>query len=231
MSVADLPETVELQTGDGSSGSVIWLHGLGADGHDFEPVIPELALPDSLQLRFIFPHASIRPVTINGGMPMRAWFDVLGLDRAAGQDDAGIRASAAQLSALISREHERGIPFNRIVLAGFSQGGCIALHTGLRYPQRLAGVMGLSTYLVLEHTLPEEVEHNPQAQTRQLPIFMAHGTADPVLPFSMGQQSAQRVREAGYSIEWHEYPMAHSLCIEEIRAIRAWLLKVYSVAG
>lgn len=215
-------QTVEIVTGSGApEGSIIWLHGLGADGHDFEPIVPELRLPAELELRFIFPHAPVRPVTLNGGMAMRAWFDIFSLDRGGPVDEEGIRASAALLDGLIAREQERGIAANKIVVAGFSQGGAIALHAALRSSEKLAGVMGLSTYLPSKSLFSDEIA------APDLPIFMAHGTLDPVLPMMLGRDAADLLTEKGYSVEWHDYPMAHAVCAEEINDIRAWLLSVY----
>jgi phospholipase/carboxylesterase len=220
-------ETVELETGPNPTGSVIWLHGLGADGHDFEPIVPELRLPESLQLRFVFPHAPVRPVTINGGMEMRAWYDILSLDRGGQTDDVGIRESALMLHGLISREQERGIPGDKIVVAGFSQGGAIALHAALRSTTRLGGLMALSTYLPMPELLASEVLDKPEVKDLELPVFMAHGTSDPVLPFQLGETSYQQLAGAGYTVDWHEYPMAHAVCGEEIADIRTWLMSVY----
>ncbi len=223
-----VPETVEIETGSvAPTGSIIWLHGLGADGHDFEPVVPELRLPASLPLRFVFPHAPVRPVTINGGMSMRAWYDVYSLDRHGPTDEAGIRASAVLLDALIRREQQRGTDANRIVVAGFSQGGAIALHTALRFPDRLAGLMALSTYLPLADAFRTEVLDDPALANRDIPIFMAHGSFDPVLQVTWGRASADALIESGYAVEWHAYPMAHAVCAEEIADIRAWLLARY----
>jgi phospholipase/carboxylesterase len=223
-----MTDTVEIETGASPGGSVIWLHGLGADGHDFEPIVPELRLPDSLPLRFVFPHAPVRPVTINGGMAMRAWYDILSLDRGGPVDEAGIRDSGEILTSLIDRERERGIDADRIVAAGFSQGGAIALHGALRYPEKLAGLMALSTYLPLTERFDEEVVANGAAANGDISIFMAHGTFDPVLPMQMGSDSAAFLRERGYDIEWHDYPMAHAVCAEEIVHIRDWLLRVFA---
>ncbi len=222
-----LPETLEVSSGPDLRGSVIWLHGLGADGHDFEPVVPQLALANRLGLRFVFPHAPFRPVTINAGMTMRAWYDVLTLERGGPQDEAGIRESGRLLELLIEREQERGVASENIVLAGFSQGGAIALHTGLRYPHRLGGLMALSTWLPLPDSFEAEVVQNAQAQSKQLPIFMAHGSFDPMLPIALGQYSHETLRNAGYAVDWHEYPMAHAVCAEEIADIRTWLLSVF----
>ena len=219
-------ETVEVSTGASPEGSVIWLHGLGADGHDFEPIVPELDL-QGLALRFVFPHAPVRPVTLNGGMAMRAWYDIVSLDRQGAQDEAGIRASAETLHGLVAREIERGIPHNRIVLAGFSQGGAIALHAALRTRRPLAGLMALSTYLPLEKYLDAEVAGSPDAQTKELPIFMAHGRFDPVLTPDLGEHSRRRMEAIGYSVEWRDYPMPHSVCPEEIADIGRWLRTVF----
>jgi phospholipase/carboxylesterase len=223
-----MTETVEIETGTNPTGSVIWLHGLGADGHDFEPIVPELRLPEGLALRFVFPHAPVRPVTLNGGMAMRAWYDIFSLDRGGPVDEDGIRASGEILNDLIQREQDRGIPANRIVVAGFSQGGAIALHAALRYPHRLAGLMALSTYLPLTNSFDAEVVHNESAANQDISIFMAHGSFDPVLPMQMGTSSAELLTKAGFNIEWHDYPMAHAVCGEEINHIREWLLRVYA---
>lgn len=213
---------VEMDTGNGQpEGSIIWLHGLGADGHDFEPIVPELRLPPELRLRFVFPHAPVRPVTLNGGMAMRAWYDIFSLDREGPADEAGIRASAALLEQWIAREQERGIAADRIVVAGFSQGGAIALHAGLRARQPLAGIMALSSYLPLPGALASE------AVVTDLPILIAHGTLDPVLPMALGRESADFLIASGYRVQWHDYPMAHSVCAQEINDIRSWLLNVY----
>ncbi len=210
-------DSIELVTGPAPSLAVIWLHGLGADGRDFEPIVPELRL--QRPVRFIFPHAPVRPVTINGGMAMRAWYDILGFSRTAAEDSAGIRASAVAVTALIDREVERGIPTERIVLAGFSQGGAVALHTALREPRALGGVMALSTYLPLAGLVAAE----RSSVNAGLPIFMAHGTADNVLPLSLGESSRRTLEALGYAVDWHQYPMAHSVSVEEIGAIAAWL--------
>ncbi len=223
-----IPETVEIESAAAPDGSVIWLHGLGADGHDFEAIVPELGLAGRLDLRFVFPHAPVRPVTINGGMSMRAWYDILTLDRGGPQDEAGIRASSEMLVQLLEREHERGIPYEKIVLAGFSQGGAIALHTALRFEKRLAGLMALSTYLPLQNTIEAEVVNNAAAQTCDLPIFIAHGTLDPMLPLALGQHTLEVLTAAGYNAQWHDYPMAHAVCAEEIAHIRDWLLTVFA---
>ena len=222
-----LPDTVEVVTGDNLSarsltGSVIWLHGLGADGHDFEPIVPELTLSADLRLRFVFPHAPVRPVTVNGGMSMRAWYDILSLDGEGRADADGIRESSEMLEGLIDREIERGVDAGRIVVAGFSQGGAVAIQTMLRTPHRIGGMMALSTYLAL----PDELEH--ASVRKDLPIFMAHGSFDNVLPMQWGRDSADKLIAAGYAVDWHEYPMAHAGCPEEISAISAWLSKIYA---
>ena len=218
-----LPECVEVTTGENPVGSVIWLHGLGADGHDFEPIVPELHLPAELPLRFVFPHAPVRPVTINGGMHMRAWYDIVTLDAEGRADAKGVHESTALLEGLIAREKKRGIDAEKIVIAGFSMGGAIAINTALHTKESLAGLMALSTYL----PLPSEVADS--AGERALPVFMAHGTFDPMLPMQWGQASAEKLKETGFTVEWRDYPMAHAVCPEEIRDIRAWLLKTYGV--
>lgn len=221
-------ESVELETGANVTGSVIWLHGLGADGHDFEAIVPELRLPETMPLRFVFPHAPVRPVTVNGGMEMRAWYDIVSLDEEGRADEAGIRDSSGLLDGLISREQERGIGADRIVLAGFSQGGAIVLHNALRTPLKLAGLMALSTYLPLPNTIDAEVIRNPNAGDTSLPVFMAHGTFDPMIPCQGGRESAKAIEKIGYSIEWHEYPMAHAVCPQEIVDISHWLQSIYA---
>ena len=214
-------ETIEIETGAKPGAAVIWLHGLGADGHDFEPIVPELRLPASKPVRFIFPNAPQRPVTINMGMRMPAWYDILQLGGGA-EDESGIRESQAQIEQLMAREKTRGVPANRIVLAGFSQGGAIALQTSLRQPERLAGVMALSTYLPLGAKLAAE----RQAMNNDLPIFMAHGTFDPMIPMVRAAQSREALLALGYPVEWREYPMPHSVCPEEIADIAAFLLRI-----
>ena len=191
--------------------------------------MPELRIPDTLPLRFVFPHAPVRPVTINGGMAMRAWYDIISLDRDGPVDEAGIRHSGEILNTLIRRERERGIDSDRIVIAGFSQGGAIALHGALRYTEKLAGLMALSTYLPLSASFDEEVIGNDDAANADIPIFMAHGSFDPVLPMHLGSDSAAFLKERDFDIEWHDYPMAHAVCAEEIDHVRAWLLTVYGV--
>ncbi len=216
----NLPECVEVTTGADPVGSIIWLHGLGADGYDFEPIVPELRLPAGLPLRFVFPHAPVRPVTINGGMAMRAWYDIVSLDAEGRADAAGVRESTALLEGLVAREIERGTDEDRIVIAGFSMGGAIAINTALTTKRKLAGLMALSTYL------PIAAEADRSTSSRDLPVFMGHGTFDPMVLHAWGKATADKLREIGFTIEWHDYPMAHAVCPEEIRDIREWLLKV-----
>ncbi len=211
-------ETVERETAPAPAASVIWLHGLGADGYDFDPIVPALRLPGGPEVRYVFPHAPIRPVTINGGAEMRAWYDIVALQRGAYEDEAGIRESASAIAALIRRETERGIPAHRVVLAGFSQGGAVALHAGLRYPERLAGIIGLSTYLPLRAAAGEF-----HAANRQTPVFMAHGSLDPMVPAVLGEESAAFLVDSGYEVEFKTYTMPHSVCPEEVEDIRRWM--------
>ena len=219
-SPAPLP-CIEIETAPAPDAAVIWLHGLGADGHDFEPIVPELGLPPSLALRFVFPHAPMRPVTINMDMRMRAWYDIA-QPGGGGEDAAGIRESQALLEALIARERARGIPARRIVLAGFSQGGAIVLQTGLRHAERLAGIMALSTYLPLAASLPAEAA----PANRDLPVFMAHGEMDPVIDISRAERSREALQAQGYPVQWAAYPMPHSVCADEIDDIARWLQDV-----
>ena len=216
-----LLEAIEVETGASPDAAVIWMHGLGADGSDFVPIVPELGrLPRAV--RFVFPHAPMQAVTINAGYVMRAWYDIkaLAIDRR--EDEAGVRASHARVEALISREQSRGILPERLVLAGFSQGGAMALFTGLRRPERLAGIMALSTYVPVAGSLARE-EHGANRDT---PIFMAHGKEDPVVPYGLGARSRDLLRELGHPVEWHDYPMPHAVCGEEIGDIAAWLARV-----
>ena len=205
--------------------TIIWLHGLGADGSDFEPIVPQLEIPVSLGLRFIFPHAPFRPITINGGSTMRAWYDVMILDRGGAQDEDGIRQSALMIGSLIERENKRGIKSERIIIAGFSQGGAVALHTALRYPEKLGGLLALSTYLPLELTLENEVIKNTKSQCRGLPIFLAHGTNDSVIQIDLGKQTRIMLEKMKYSVLWNEYPMVHAVCQDEIKDIGLWISK------
>jgi len=218
----NIPQAVEIESSIPATASIIWLHGLGADGHDFEAVVPALSLPHSLGLRFIFPHAPYRPVTVNNGYVMRAWYDIFDatfLDR---EDADGIQESRQALEKLIERETGRGMATSRIILAGFSQGGAIALYTGLRYSQPLAGIMALSTYLPLAH----ELEQRINTANKGVPILMAHGTQDTVVPYSLAIRSKNLLEKHGYGIKWRSYPIGHTLCPEEIVDISAWITRV-----
>jgi len=215
-------DSVIVETGKAPTGTVVWLHGLGADGHDFEPVVPDIAPRGSRALRFVFPHAPVRPVTLNNGWEMRAWYDIYGLSRDHRQDEAGIRASGALVDELLRAEIARGMPAERIVLAGFSQGGVMALHAGLRFPEKLAGLIALSCYLALDASLlAERTETNLRT-----PIFQAHGTADPTVPFQFGDASRRKLQGEDYDVEWHSYPIGHGVGLEEIADIRRFLERV-----
>ncbi|MBK8738550.1 MAG: dienelactone hydrolase family protein [Betaproteobacteria bacterium] len=218
----ELLASLELETRPDPDAAVIWMHGLGADGNDFVPIVGELELPEDLGIRFIFPHAPMRSVTINGGMVMRAWYDIVGSDLTNRGDEAGIRDSQRRIEQLIAREKARGIAASRLVLAGFSQGGVIALQAGLRHPERLAGIMALSTYLALPQALASEAHR----ANSDVPIFMAHGTADPMIRLDWADASRRALQAQGYAIEWHTYPMQHSVCIEEVGDLDAWLARV-----
>ena len=218
---------VEIDTAPRPDAAVIWLHGLGADGHDFEPLVPELAPRGVGAWRFVLPHAPVRPVTLNAGMRMRAWYDVVGLERHAAQDEAGVRAADAAVRALIRRERERGIACQRIVLAGFSQGGALALFTGTRYPERLAGLIGLSCYLPLSESFAAE----RQAANATTPVFLAHGAYDPLVDPRFGEQTRAALEAGGHPVEWHSYPMEHAVCPEEIAAIAAFLRRVLGASA
>ena len=222
-----LLDCVERQTGAHPEWTILWLHGLGADGHDFEPIVPELLRPGWPALRFVFPHAPVRPVTINGGVPMRAWYDIRDLSIEQRADEAGVRASMAQVEALIAREAERGVPPSRLVLAGFSQGGAIALAAGLRRQTGLAGLVALSTYLPL--TSSTAAEATPAGKAT--PVFMAHGLHDPVVPHVLGERSREALRQLGLAVDWHSYPMPHSVCAEELRDLGDWLQALFVRAG
>jgi len=217
-----LLDALEIETAPNPDAAVVWMHGLGADGHDFEPIVPELGLPARPGIRFVFPHAPLRPVTINQGHVMRAWYDVRALAGVRREDEAGVRQSARQIEALVERERQRGIAPRRLVLAGFSQGGAIALHVALRYPERLAGVLALSCYLPLAATLATEAA----PANRDVPIFWAHGLHDPMLPLAMAEQGREQVAAIGYRIEWHQYPIPHSVSAEEIADVARWLGRV-----
>jgi phospholipase/carboxylesterase len=218
----ELLEALEVQSAPSPGAAVIWMHGLGADGHDFVDIPPLLRLPPRPAVRFVFPHAPMQPVTINGGMVMRAWYDVRPDAGARREDEAGVRASQRRIEALIAREKTRGVPASRLVLAGFSQGGAMALHTGLRHGERLAGIMGLSCFLPLADRLAAEAS----AANREVPIFLAHGTQDPLIPLARARHAHQTLTGLGYPVQWREYPMPHSVCEAEIRDIGAWLAHV-----
>ncbi len=221
----ELLETIALETGPNPTAAVIWMHGLGADGNDFVPIVNELNLSGAPTIRFVFPHAPKIPVTINNGYVMRAWYDVAFGDLESNTkraDEKGVRQSQAQIGALIAREHERKISFKNIVLAGFSQGGAIALQTGLRYPEKLAGVMALSSYLPCADSFTAEAA----PANAKTPLLIAHGTQDPVVPYAMGKNTHDLLVKSGYAVDWREYPMPHSVCLEEVRDIGAWLTSV-----
>ena len=220
--MSTLLETIELDSAPDTTVSIIWMHGLGADNNDFVPLVKELDLRGCPAIRFIFPNAGTMPVTINNGYVMRSWYDILTSDLVRREDETGLRASQAQIEALIAREKARGIPASRIILAGFSQGCAMTLQTGLRHPEKLAGLMCLSGYLPLADKTA--AERTPASL--QTPIFMAHGTADPVVAIARAEQSRDLLTGMGYQVEWHAYRMQHSLCQEEIDAIGAWLKKV-----
>lgn len=213
-------QTHEIETGPQPRTTLVVLHGLGADGHDFVPICQELDLKALGAVRYVFPHAPERPVTINGGYRMRAWYDILSTDLVRREDEAGLRESQAQIAALLDRERERGVPAGRIVLMGFSQGCAMTLMTALRYPHRLAGAVGLSGYLPLAAVTAAE----RSAANADLPIFLAHGTQDPVVMPVRGTASRDALRALGHDVQWHEYPMPHSVCMEEIQDLNAWLL-------
>jgi phospholipase/carboxylesterase len=219
--MTDLLEHIEITPNNEAVASVIWLHGLGADGHDFEPIVPELRLPDSLSIRFIFPHAPLRPITINGGEEMRAWYDFIPHSETAGTDD--IAVSAAQIRQFIEREIDRGINPSKILLAGFSQGGVIALHTGVRYEKRLAGILALSTYL---HDFTSTEKERTDANLA-IPIMMAHGTADPMIPIMRAATSRENLIRLGYDVRWFDYPMGHQVCLEEIGEISNFMQEIF----
>lgn len=218
-SATELLQTVEQETGPSPQWSVLWLHGLGADGHDFAPIVPELVRSDWPALRFVFPHAPVRPVTINNGVPMRAWYDIVGMDFPNRADSDGVSQSIVQVEALIARERARGIAPERLLLAGFSQGGAIALAAGLRRQQPLAGLIALSTYL----PGADQAAVALADAALQQPIFMAHGQGDQVIPLAYAERSAQILTTLGFTLQWHRYPMAHQVCAEEIRDLGDWM--------
>ena len=220
----ELLDYAEITTGDQPLYSVIWLHGLGADGHDFEPIVPYLGLPSATAVRFIFPHALMRPVTVNGGAVMRAWYDIIEISTSKGQDEAGIEHSAMKVRDLIDAEISRGVPASRILLAGFSQGGAMALHVGLRYPEKLAGIMALSAYLLF----PERLEVEASEANVDTSVFIGHGTADPVVPFLLGQAARDVLETGKRPLEWHSYPIPHSVSQPEIVDIGRWMQTCFS---
>lgn len=214
-------DCVELQTQDNVQYSIIWMHGLGADANDFVPIVPELHFPENVGVRFVFPNAPVRPITINNGMAMRGWFDILSLARIEREEDEqGLYESQKQIEALIKRENERGIPSERIFLAGFSQGCAMTLLTGVRYPEKLAGLIGLSGYLPLYKRTAEEAS----VANKDTPIFLVHGDFDPVIPINIAQTSHQKLEELGYTVEWHQYPMAHQVCAEEVADLNQFII-------
>ncbi|MBW3550278.1 MAG: carboxylesterase [Proteobacteria bacterium] len=230
-----LLDTVETETAPSPEWTVLWLHGLGADGNDFAPIVPQLVRRDWPALRFVFPHAPVRPVTINNGVPMRAWYDIRSFDFNAADfadraDDAGVTQSVAEVEALIAREARRGVPASRVLLAGFSQGGAIALAAGLRRATPLAGLIALSTYLPLSQSAAEAAVRERGAAVTAQPLFMAHGQFDQVVPYAAGAASQARLRALGLSLDWHQYPMAHQVCAEQIRDLGDWLSRRFGRA-
>lgn len=218
----ELLQNIEIETAPNPQVAVIWLHGLGADGNDFVPLVNELDLSGLPGIRFVFPHAKTMPVTINGGYVMRAWYDITGAELTRREDEGGLRASQRDVEALITREKSRGIPASRIILAGFSQGCAMTLQTGMRHPEKLAGMLCLSGYLPLAASVASERTEESLAT----PIFMAHGTHDNVVPFARARDSKEALVSLGYQVEWHEYTMQHSLCLEEVQDISKWIRKV-----
>lgn len=220
--MTQLLDNIEIETAPNPTIAVVWLHGLGADGNDFVPLVRELDLTGLPGIRFVFPHANTMPVTINGGYVMRSWYDIVATDLTRREDEGGLRASQLQVEALIAREKARGIPASRIILAGFSQGCAMTLQTGLRHPEKLAGMLCLSGYLPLSSVAGAERSEASLAT----PIFMAHGVQDPVVPFARAEESRKVIEALGYQVEWHAYPMQHTLCLEEVQDISAWIRKV-----
>ncbi|HEX7326705.1 MAG TPA: alpha/beta fold hydrolase [Rhodanobacteraceae bacterium] len=217
-------ECVETETAGEPRFTVIWLHGLGADAHDFEPLVPQLVQPDWPCIRFVFPNAAIRPISLNGGLPMRAWYDVAGFDLSQKQDAAGIRASIAEVETLIAREAERGIAASNVILTGFSQGGAIALAAGVRQAQKLAAIVALSTYLPIADATADE----RSAANANTPIFWGHGMFDPVVPIVLGERSRDALQAWGYNVEWHQYPMAHQVCPQEIADLAEFMTQRFA---
>jgi phospholipase/carboxylesterase len=220
--MSDLLEHIQIETNDNPEIAIIWMHGLGADGNDFVPMVRELDLSGLPGIRFIFPHAKTMPVTINNGYVMRSWYDITGLEAGRREDENGLRASQLEIEAFIAREKARGIPASRILLAGFSQGCAMAIQTGLRHPETLAGLLCLSGYVPLSARLGTERTEASLAT----PLFMAHGRYDNVVPFNRAEASRDLLQSLGYQVEWHEYAMQHTLCLEEVQHISAWLQKV-----
>ncbi|MCC2956800.1 alpha/beta hydrolase [Massilia sp. IC2-477] len=220
--MTQLLQNIEIETAPNPEVAVIWLHGLGADGNDFVPLVNELDLSGLPGIRFVFPHANTMPVTINGGYVMRAWYDITGAELTRREDEGGLRASQRDVEALIAREKARGIPASRIILAGFSQGCAMTLQTGMRHPEKLAGMLCLSGYLPLATVVGQERSE----ESLGTPIFMAHGTHDNVVPFARARESKDVLVSLGYKVEWHEYAMQHSLCLEEVQDISKWIRKV-----
>lgn len=215
---------VEINPVTSAKATIIWLHGLGADGHDFESIVPQLQLADDLAIRFVFPHAPMRPVTLNGGMKMRAWYDVIALSKGGREDEPGIKQSAQLIQAFIARENQRGIATDKIILAGFSQGGAMALYCGLLYPEKLAGIIGLSAYVPLAN----DVRQNRHTANQQTPLFLAGGVYDPIVQHAWTREATEQLQQLNYPISWHTYPMEHSVCLEEIRDIGQWVEGLFS---
>ncbi|MFO7764711.1 MAG: dienelactone hydrolase family protein [Wenzhouxiangellaceae bacterium] len=220
----ELLECVEIETGPAPERAVVWLHGLGADGNDFAPIVPQLRSVQSRAVRFVFPHAPVRPVTVNGGMAMRAWYDIMGFEIARDQDSRGIEQSMRQVLQLVERELERGIASENLLLAGFSQGGALALRTALSLRDRVAGVIALSCYLLDSASVDQWLTEAGRAT----PVFMAHGTQDPVVPAALGRAAAQTLAEHHVQVEWSEWPMQHAVCPEEVQALDRWLEQRFS---
>ncbi len=222
---SDLLDCIEINPSDRPAATIIWLHGLGADGHDFEAIVPELHLPESLPVRYVFPHAPVRSITINAGLRMRGWYDILDLKFSADSVDRDqFLESEDMLKALIQAELKSGMPSERLLLAGFSQGGAIVLHTGLRYPKQLAGILALSMHLPTIHNIAPELS----PANRSVPIMIAHGQMDPVVPMAKAIETRQELTRLGYEVSWHAYPMHHTVCEDQIKEIRSWLIKIFA---
>ncbi len=215
--------TIQIESQSDPDCAVIWLHGLGANGHDFEPIVAELNLPSSIRARFIFPNAPIQAVTLNNGMPMPAWYDIYSLDKDSQEDSDGIKKMSEEINALIQQQHDEGIALDKIILAGFSQGGALTLYTGLSTPRRLGGLLALSCYLPLR----DELKSITKDTSRDLPVFLAHGTHDDVVPLGYAQIAKTLLEEQGFKIDWHEYACTHTVCAEEIQDIREFLLRCW----